>query len=266
MHVEKLDIALIQMKSGKDKKRNLRRADALLRKAAGQGARVILLPECFIFRGQASPENICREIAETLSGPTVKHFQTVARETKTFLVLGSIYEKIPGCRKCYNTSVFIDGTGKRVGFYRKRRLFSADLKGRRFRESDIFLPGKRPGMFSAGGMTFGSALCYDLRFPDIFQRYARRGCSVLAVPSNFTYETGQDHWEVLLRARAVENKCYVLAPNQYGTDTTGFRAYGNSMAVDPWGKVLARAGSGKQEILKMQIHKAALLKARKKLP
>lgn len=266
MIVDKLKIALIQMRAANDKTENIRRATTFVRAAATKGARMVLLPEVFCFRGKLSLRLLRQEVAETVNGPTVKRFQEIARENDIFLVLGSIYEKVPGKKKLYNTAVVIGPGGKKIGHYRKRRLFDARLATGRVCESGIFLPGKKPAVFPIGKFHMGSAICYDVRFPELFRVYREQGCEMVMIPSNFTYETGRAHWETLLRARAVENRCYVLAPAQCGSDAQGRRSYGNSMVVDPWGKVVARAGTKKEEVLIATVRRKDIIKARMKLP
>ncbi|MEW5894867.1 MAG: carbon-nitrogen hydrolase family protein [Candidatus Omnitrophota bacterium] len=266
MGVNNLKIALIQMKAGVNKEKNLCRAENFAREAAAQGARLILFPECFSFRGKTPLETIQKKVAETLKGPTVRLFEGVAKETKTFIVLGSIYEKIPSENKVYNTAVFISPDGKRVGQYRKKNLFSACLNTKTICEGNVFLPGKKGRMFCIdGGFRIGIGICFDLRFPEMFRTYFKKGCDIIILPSNFTYETGKDHWEVLLRARAIENKCYLAAPNQVGRDNNHVRSYGNSMVIDPWGRILARADDKKETIVFASLNKKATERARGKL-
>lgn len=263
MAKEKIKLALIQMCSGENKTRNLQRAEYFVRRAARRHASMAVLPECFIFRGNASLEYLQKNIAETINGPVVQLFQQLAKDLNIFLVLGSFYEKVSGRKKVFNTSVFIDSNGKRIGTYRKKNLFSACLRNQRIREADVFLKGKKSACFQVKEFKVGAAICYDLRFPEIFQQYARKGCGMIVVPSNFTYETGKAHWEVLLRARAIENNCFIVASNQCGIDSRKIRAYGTSMIVDPWGEVVARASIDKEQILYGEIEQKSIIKAKR---
>lgn len=259
----RMKIAVVQMSAGADKEENAARAEGLARRAAASGAATILFPECFLYRGPAAG---AQGQAEELSGPSVRRFQCLALEIGADVLMGSIYEKVSGEKKVYNTAVFIDRNGKVSGVYRKRNLFEAKVSGQTVREADVFLAGKRQTVISVGGFSAGLAVCYDLRFPIIFTTYAEKGCGMVFLPSNFTWETGQAHWEVLLRARAIENRCYVLAPNQHGASGRGIRAYGNSMIIDPWGRILTRAGEASDKVLLAEIDKKEIEKARRRLP
>lgn len=260
-----IKVAVIQLFASQNKEANVSRAERLTQQAIQKGAELIVLPECFYFRGELKAKKLYETIAETVDGGVSKLFCEVARKSKVAIVMGSIYEKIKGKNKFFNTSIFIDSTGKRIGVYRKKNLFSAKLRRSDIREADIFIPGKRTKIVQYGRFLFGAAICYDLRFSEMFRFYQKKGCDVVVVPSNFTYETGKDHWEMLLRARAIENQCYILAPNQYGTDSQGMRAYGNSMIVDPWGKILARASTTKEGIIFATLDKRVILNVRKRL-
>ena len=163
-------------------------------------------------------------------------------------------------------TLLIRPDGKLAGIYRKNNLFAARFEKKKIQEADIFDTGKRINVAEGEGFRIGTAICYDLRFSEVFSRYRRKGCDIITVPSNFTYKTGKDHWEILLRARAIENKCYILAPNQVGIDSNRVRAYGNSMIVDPWGRILARAGDNQEEIVFADIDKKEIETTRKILP
>ena len=259
----RMKIAVVQMSAGADKDANMDKAEGLAHRAAASGAKAILFPECFLYRGPAAA---VRAQAEKLNGPSVKRFQDVARETDADILMGSMYEKAAGEKKVYNTSIFIRRDGMVSGVYRKRNLFEARLSRKTIRESDIFLAGKKETLIPVRGFSAGLAVCYDLRFPKLFGSYAGKGCELFFVPSNFTEETGRAHWEVLLRARAIENRCYVFAPNQHGASAGGVRAYGNSMIIDPWGRVLERAGGAADKVLLAEIDKKEIAKARQRLP
>jgi len=190
----------------------------------------------------------------------------VAKKHKVTILAGSICEHIPGKNKVYNTSVLIDARGVVAAKYRKNHLFDALVGGTNIKESQHFCAGRRMAAARVGSWTVGLTICYDLRFPELYQKYRKAGAHALCVPSAFTKITGQAHWETLLRARAIENLCYVLAPNQIGKDGRGIANYGNSMIVDPWGKVLARASGDKEEIIFADLDQKTLKDRRRTLP
>jgi predicted amidohydrolase len=232
-------VAAIQMSSGSDKAANLEKADKLIRLAAARGATLIGLPEVFNWRGKRAEETAA---AESLDGPTLALMTSLARELEIHLVAGSITEDAPGQPKRYNTSVLIGPDGRRLAVYRKIHLFDVDLPARvTIKESDGKLAGTEVVSAPTALGTVGLSVCYDLRFPELYRRLAFAGARIITIPSAFTFPTGEAHWNVLIRARAIENQCYVIAPAQFGPNIHGFSDYGNSMIVDPWGRVLARA-------------------------
>jgi deaminated glutathione amidase len=232
-------VAAIQMSSGNDKAANLENADRLIRLAAARGARLVALPEVFNWRGKRTEEAAA---AESLEGVTLTLMAGLARELEIHLVAGSITEDAPGEPKRYNTSVLIGPDGRQIAVYRKIHLFDVDLPGRvTIKESDAKLAGAEVVWAPTALATIGLSVCYDLRFPELYRRLAFAGARIITIPSAFTFPTGEAHWDVLIRARAIENQCYVIAPAQFGPNVHGFSDYGNSMIVDPWGRVLARA-------------------------
>ncbi len=260
-------VALIQVNAGSDRRRNLDRVLHLALQAVRHQAEFILLPEVFSFRGKPDPKTGYQKFAESIPGPSTVPLMILARAHKVFILAGSLYEKSPGTRqKVFNTSVLINDQGKVQAKYRKIHLFNARLKGKSINESKVLLAGKSPVTTNICGFKVGMSICYDLRFPELYQRYQKAGVDILVVPSSFTKTTGLTHWEILLRARAIENLCYVLAPNQFGITPSGTATYGNSMAIDPWGRVLARAGGNREEVLYATLHKKALVESRQKLP
>jgi predicted amidohydrolase len=231
--------AAIQMSAGSEKEANLERAERLVRTAASYGAGFIALPETFNWRGKRGAE---ASAAETIDGESISLMARLARELKVHIVAGSITEHIEGEEKTYNTSVMLGPDGVRMGVYRKIHLFDIDLPGRvTVKESAVRLSGSEVVCVAAAVGAVGLSICYDLRFPELYRRLAFEGAKVLTVPSCFTFPTGEAHWESLLRARAIENQAYVVAPAQFGPNVHGFSDYGNSMIVDPWGRVLGRA-------------------------
>ncbi len=232
-------VAAIQMSSGSDKAANLEKAENLIRLAAARGARLVGLPEVFNWRGKRAEEAAA---AESLDGVTLTLMAGLARELEIHLLAGSITEHIPGQPKRYNTSVLLGPDGRQAAVYRKIHLFDVDLPGRlTIKESDAKVAGVDVVSIQTALATIGLSVCYDLRFPELYRRLAFAGARIITIPSAFTFPTGEAHWEVLMRARAIENQCYVIAPAQYGPNVHGFSDYGNSMIVDPWGRVLARA-------------------------
>ena len=231
--------AAIQMSSKADKAANLERAAHLIRLAFARGARFVALPEVFNWRGKRAEEPAA---AETLEGETLTLMARLARELEIHLLTGSITEHVPGQSKRYNTSVLIGPDGAQLAVYRKIHLFDVDLPGRvTIKESDVKLAGAEVVTVATAIGTIGLSVCYDVRFPELYRRLTFAGARILAIPSAFTFPTGEAHWEVLMRARAIENQSYVVAPAQFGPNVHGFSDYGNSMIVDPWGRVLARA-------------------------
>jgi predicted amidohydrolase len=237
--------AAIQLNSTGEVARNLQAAEALVRDAAGDGAELIALPEKWNVLGDAAT---LRQQAEPLGGPTISAASSWARELGVHLLAGSIPERVEGADKLFNTSVLIGPDGELHARYRKIHMFDVDVGGVSYRESESEAPGGEIVNAALGpalpGVTLGMTVCYDLRFPELYRILAVRGATVLAVPSAFTFETGKDHWEVLVRARAIENQAFVVAPNQVGEAPPHYRSYGHSMLVDPWGNVLAEGADG----------------------
>lgn len=261
-----MKVAVIQLGATDDKARNLDKAVVFVRRAIGRRARLIVLPEVFIFRGRVRSGADVRAVAETIPGESLRPLMALARKHKVFILAGSIYEKAAAANKAYNTSVFIDDRGTIRARYRKIHLFEAVLGNKRVREADCFVAGHKVVVARAKGFKIGLSICYDLRFPEMYRKYAASGAHVVCVPSAFTYQTGKAHWEVLLRARAIENRCYVLAPNQVGKSGKGARHYGHSLIVGPWGEILAAASENNEEIIYAQLDFNDIRAARQKLP
>lgn len=236
--------AVVQLSCTSDQDRNLATAEALIRRAAGYGAALVATPEATNYLGPHD-EKVRR--AEPLDGPTVTRLAKLARELGIHLLIGSVNERSPDPARCYNTSVLIGPDGARLAAYRKLHLFDIDVSDdARFRESDTTAPGDAPVVADTALGGVGMSICYDLRFPELYRHLVDHGAALLTVPSAFTLTTGKDHWEPLLRARAIETQCYVLAPGQHGEhDDAGLRrSWGHSMIVDPWGHVVARVSDG----------------------
>jgi predicted amidohydrolase len=234
-----LRVAAVQLNSTADPAANLAVADRLTRAAAADGARLIVLPEKWTAIGS---EQELRAAAETLEGPAIEWARSTARELSVDLVAGSILERVAGAEKLANTSVHVDPWGEVKAVYRKVHMFDVDVGGRSYRESDLEEPGAEIVLSAtADGVELGLSVCYDLRFPELYRILAVRGARVIALPAAFTLPTTLDHWETLLRARAIENQAFVIAANQVGSHPGGYRSGGRSMIVDPWGLVLAQA-------------------------
>jgi predicted amidohydrolase len=230
--------AAVQLNSTADKARNLETAERLVRAAARDGSRLVVLPEKWNLLGDSA---MLLEGAEPLDGPTIDAASSWARELGIHLVAGSIAERVEGREKAFNTSTLIGPGGELQARYRKIHMFDVDVGGVAYRESEHEEPGNELVMGELEGVALGMTICYDLRFPELYRILAVRGAMVITVPSAFTLDTGKDHWEVLLRARAIENQAFVVAPNQIGEAPPHYRSYGRSMIVDPWGVVLGQA-------------------------
>jgi deaminated glutathione amidase len=235
-----LRVACIQLNASESKADNIERAGLLIARAASTGADLIVLPEKWNGIG---PPAFLRANAESLDdGETVDAMRSWARDHKVTLVGGSIAERREGRDKLSNTSLVFDPDGEIVALYRKIHMFDVEVGGQVYRESESEEPGEEASrVIDVEGWKLGLTICYDLRFPELYRILAVEGAEIITVPAAFTLFTGKDHWELLLRARAVENQCYIVAPNQWGTHRDGKASYGRSMIVDPWGVVLAQA-------------------------
>ncbi|MGE5220625.1 MAG: carbon-nitrogen hydrolase family protein [Chloroflexota bacterium] len=234
--------AAVQMLAGSDMAANLIEAERRVRQAALAGARVIALPEVFIWRGSKKLE---KDHAEPIPGPSSRAMAELARDLKIYLLAGSILEAIPGSDKVYNTSLLFDPQGKQLASYRKIHLFDVDLaNGVSLRESNTRAHGDSVVVGATELCTMGLSICYDLRFPELYRGLVEHGAELIFVPAAFTAFTGEAHWESLLRARAIENQAYVVAPAQFGESAHSFKTHGHSMIVDPWGKILAELPDG----------------------
>ena len=230
--------AAVQLNSTEDKQRNLGTADRLVRAAAAAGSELVVLPEKFNLLGT---HDGYLAGAETLEGPTIGWARETARELGIDLVAGSIVERREGRDKLGNTSVHVGPDGKLNGVYRKIHMFDVTVGDREYRESTTQEAGDEVVVSEARGASLGLSVCYDLRFPELFRILAIRGARVLTLPAAFTKVTGAAHWDVLVRARAIENQAFVIAADQIGVHPPDNESFGGSQIVDPWGEVLARA-------------------------
>jgi deaminated glutathione amidase len=233
-----LRVAAVQLNATADKAANMAAADRLTRAAAADGARLIVLPEKWTVLGH---DEDLRAGAEELDGPAIEWARSIARELAVDLVAGSIVERIPGQAKLANTSVHIDPRGDVRAVYRKLHMFDVEVEGKTYRESAVTEPGEEIATsVTADGVQLGLSICYDLRFPELYRILALRGARVIVLPAAFTLPTTRAHWEILVRARAIENQAFVIAANQVGPHPGGHHSGGRSMIVDPWGVVLAQ--------------------------
>src|SRR5687767_10464626 len=234
-----LRAAAVQLSATPDRDRNLEAADRLTRQAAASGAELVVLPEKWSVLG--TPEETAAG-AEPLDGPALRWASATAREFGIDLVAGSIAERVEGAERGSNTSVHFGPDGEEKAVYRKVHMFDVEVGGTTYRESENEAPGDELVVSeTAGGVELGLTVCYDLRFPELYRILAVRGARVIAVPAAFTLATTREHWEVLLRARAIEDQAFMVAANQVGEHAPGYRSGGRSMIVDPWGVVLAQA-------------------------
>ncbi len=236
MSGREITVAAIQMSSTPDKHENFETAEVLIRDAVSAGAQFVALPELWSCHGL---DSVYRENAEPVPGPTTESLGALARELGIYLLGGSVLEGAPNSERLSNTSTFFTPDGELSAVYRKIHLFDVKAPDREYLESATIEPGNEVVTAKAGSSTLGLSVCYDVRFPELYRLLALRGAEILSVPAAFTLQTGKDHWELLLRARAVENQAFVVAPAQWGQKADGRWTYGRSMLIDPWGTVLA---------------------------
>ena len=256
-------VGLVQMNSRGDRDANLTRAEQLIDDAAARGARFVALPEYVSFLGKTDD---VEAIAESIPGPTTERFAAKARQHGIYLLGGSIHERseIPG--KAFNTAVFYGPDGSILDVYRKVHLFDIDISGNvSANESTRIAPGDEIVTVEADGHVFGLSICYDLRFPELYRLLALEGADILLVPAAFTMFTGKDHWHALLKARAIENQAFVLAPAQIGPHDPNAQCYGHSVIVDPWGIVVAQAPDT-EGVVVADLNFNELRRIRKQLP
>ncbi|MFT5430654.1 MAG: putative amidohydrolase [Myxococcota bacterium] len=233
---------MVQLCSTEDVEANLTQTEAQVRKAAGLGARLVALPETFAF---VKTDARTKSPQIGLDHDVVVRMRNLAQELGIDLILGSIPEPSAVPSKVYNTCVYIDESGEILATYRKLHLFDIDIPGQvTLKESDDYTAGAESVIATSTLGQFGLSICYDLRFPELYRHLATRGARVLLVPAAFTLQTGKDHWLPLLRARAIENQCWVMAPGQFGHHGGKRNSYGKSVIIDPWGIVVATASDG----------------------
>ncbi len=257
-------VACIQTRSGPDVAANLQRTEALIRQAHARGANLITLPEVVDFRdeGVEPYRQYARPVAEHLAA---KRFASLAAELRVSLLAGSLTVRAENGMLA-NRSLLFDPDGKCIAQYDKIHLFDTGVIANDVsKESDIFVPGNRAVLAPTLAGRLGLSICYDLRFPHLYRDLAKAGAELLAVPSNFLETTGRAHWHVLLRARAIENGCYVLAPAQCGESRPGKRSFGHSLIVDPWGEVLADADADDEGVITAEIDEGRVAEVRARI-
>jgi predicted amidohydrolase len=260
---DRLRLACVQLNAGPAKADNLATAERLVGEAAAAGAELVVLPEKWNAWG--SPD-VLRANAEPLEGgETVAALAGWARRHGVAIVGGSFTEEREGHERLSNTCPLLDADGELVAVYRKIHMFDVDVGGVAYRESEAEEPGDETVVCTAGGWRVGLSVCYDLRFPELYRILALDGAELVTVPAAFTAFTGKDQWELLVRARAVENQCYVAAANQWGTYEPGKASYGRSAIVDPWGVVLAQAPD-EDCVIVADLDRARLERIRAELP
>lgn len=262
--ISQVTVGAVQMHSGDNKQSNLAKAEALLDVAVERGARFIALPEIFNICGNWE---VLKANAEPVPGPTTDRLCRKARESRIYLLGGSVPEIAEGTDKVFNTSVLIDPSGKIIARYRKIHLFDVTIGDRVvIKESDAMVPGDEMVTAETDYGTVGLTICYDLRFPEIYRELAVRGAKLIFIPSSFMDSTGKDHWNPLLRARAIENQVFIVAPNEIGPiPGTRMLRHGRSAIIDPWGTVLAQA-SDTEGVITAELDFDYLLKVRRELP
>ncbi|PHR99760.1 MAG: hydrolase [Blastopirellula sp.] len=261
---EKMIVAAIQMNPGSDKKDNLSKAENLIEEAVAREARYVVLPE--FFNCLVSLEQI-RTIAETADGETICWAQQLSAKHKIYLCAGSIAEiDLDDPDKVFNTSFLIAPDGEIVSKYRKKHLFDIHLADIQMEESKYVTPGNSISSVKTEMGRVGQAICYDLRFPELFRELSLSQTAICGLPAAFTKKTGADHWEILLRARAIENQMFLVAANQVGQYTETIECYGHSMIVDPWGAILAEADGEQETVVLAEIDLAEQQRIRRELP
>jgi len=261
-----LKIASIQMVSTPNLNENLDLAARLIKAASDSGSRLVVLPEYFCLMGLKDTDKV--NVREAVgSGPIQERLAAIAQENNIYLVAGSIPLEAQESNKVLNTSLVFNPLGEQIARYDKIHLFGFQTETERYEESETIAPGSQPGQFQITinevDWRFGLSICYDLRFPELYRSLGEVDCHI--IPAAFTYTTGKDHWEILLRARAIENQCYVLSSAQGGVHINQRRTWGDSMLIDPWGQILTNLPQG-EGIITGTLSKDKLNEVRSKLP
>jgi len=259
-----MKIAALQMVSTTDVARNLDSAASLIDQAARAGAKLVALPEYFCHLGRRDTDKLAIAEADG-DGPIQRLLSDCARRAGVWVVGGTLPLRTAQAERVRNSCCVYAPDGRRVARYDKIHLFAYDNGRERYDEGRVLEPGDTPVAFDAEGLRIGLSVCYDVRFPELYRMLCTPPCDLICVPSSFTYTTGSAHWELLLRARAVENQAYVIAPAQGGTHENGRRTWGHSMVIDPWGEVLAVQDEG-EGVVTAEIARARIDGVRQQLP
>lgn len=259
-----MKIAALQMVSTPDPHRNLQAAGRGVAQAAAAGARLVALPEYFCLLGRSDRDKLAQAESDG-RGPIQDFLAHIARENAVWVVGGTLPIRSEQPDRVFNSCCVYSPDGTRVARYDKMHLFAFEADGERYDEGRTLVAGNEPCSFEAEGLRVGVSVCYDLRFPELYRALMQPACDLIVVPSAFTFTTGRAHWELLLRARAVENQCYVLAPAQGGRHENGRRTWGHSLVVDPWGEVLACREEG-EGLVVADADRARIAEVRRRLP
>ncbi len=257
-------VSVIQMNSSLDRETNVEKASRLIDRAVGEGAQLIVLPEYMTFYGDYDQYD---KNSENIPGPTFEAMSAKARQHGITIHAGSLIERSTQPGKFYNTSLLFNPKGELLAQYRKVHLFDVDVPGKiTDKESSVVLPGDHLVVAKLPEFSLGMSICFDLRFPELYRSVALTGAEVLAIPAAFARGTGEAHWHVLVRARAIENHAYVLAAGACGADLQGHYCFGHSLIVDPWGVILAEAPAEEETVLVTDIDIAQVHKRRQQIP
>lgn len=260
-----LTVACIQLNTGNNMAANIRAASDFVKEAAANGAKLVTLPENTVFMS-ANPEELFSNAYFMEEHPAVKAFCTLSMECRIWLLIGSMAMKLNNETKLANRSLLINPEGKISAYYDKIHLFDSNIKGgETHKESDRFIAGIGPVVAETDFGRIGMTICYDLRFPHLHRHLAKQGADIIAVPAAFTHFTGKAHWHVLLRARAIETGCYIIAPAQTGFHPSGRQTYGHSLIIDPWGEVICDAGDT-VGVISAEINLDKVTETRKQMP
>jgi nitrilase len=260
-----MKIAALQMVSTPDVSRNLEAARALIAQAARAGAGLVALPEYFCLMGRADSDKLAIAETDGDGGPIQRLLGDAAREHGLWVVGGTLPLRTADPARVHNSCLVYAPDGRRAARYDKIHLFSFDNGREQYDEARVLERGSETVAIDCGGWRVGLSVCYDLRFPELYRSLCRPPCDLICAPSAFTYTTGQAHWELLLRARAVENQCYMLAPAQGGRHENGRRTWGHSLVVDPWGEVLACRDEGEGVVI-AEMDRERIVAVRRQLP
>ena len=261
--MNKIKVASIQMTSTSKWQDNLNTAIELIKQARQHGAKLVVLPEFFIRIGDNKHADFMNIVEEIGKGAIQEALKNIVRECKIYLVAGTIPIKSKVTNKCYNTTIVYNPEGEVMCYYNKVHLFKLENQEHKIDESSTFDSGKDIVTFSIDDFSFGLSICYDLRFPELFREMA--GVDAMILPAAFTHYTGKSHWEILLRARAIENQCYMIASAQTGIHESGRHTFGHSMIIDPWGTIMEVLPDGEGYIID-ELDKSVVDKVRKELP